>query len=87
MQGKDWSLKIEEDKEQGTCIHIIISEDVPIEGLIFKLLDEERKIITETEVVNREICLCTSLARPEFAQLGDDVRYVDGSGKEYYHIK
>jgi hypothetical protein len=52
----------------------------------FKLLDEERKIITETQIVSREICLCTSLARPEFVQLGKVFKYVDGSGKEFYKL-
>ena len=84
MLNKDWSLKTEENKDKGTCIHIIINEDVSIEGLVFKLLDEERKIIVETEVVDREICLCTSLSRPEFVQLGDSVKYVENSGKEFY---
>jgi hypothetical protein len=87
MKNKDWSLTTEENKEHGTCIHIIINKDVPIEGLMFKLLDEERKLITSTKVLTREIYLCTSLAKPEFAQLDDCVKYVEGSGKDYYKQK
>ena len=86
MLNKDWSLKTEENKDKGTCIHIIINEDVSIEGLVFKLLDEERKIITETQVVSRDICMCVSLSTPEFVQIGDSVKYVDGSGVDFYNI-
>lgn len=84
MQNKDWTLKVEEHKEHGTCIHVIINDDVCIENLMFKLLDHERKLITVSKVTSREIYLCTSLAKPEFVELGDCVKYVTGSGKEFY---
>ncbi len=87
MQHKDWSLKVEENKELGTCIHININDGVVIDGLMFELLDDERKIITSMKVLNKEIYLCVSLAKPEFAKLGDSVKYVDGSGKEFYKNK
>lgn len=84
MQNKDWVLKVEEHKDYGTCIHVIINDNVPIDNLVFRLLDEDRKPIAVTKVASREIYLCTSLAKPEFAELGDSVKYVEGSGKEFY---
>jgi hypothetical protein len=75
---------VEEVEGKGTCVHVVINEDVSIEGLEFKLLDDERKVINSMKVNSREIYLCVSLAKPEFVQLGDSVKYVDGSGKEVY---
>lgn len=84
MNNNNWSLNVEEVEGKGTCVHVVINKDVSIDNLEFKLLDDERKIINSMLVNNREIYLCVSLAKPEFVQLGDSVKYVSGSGSEYY---
>ena len=85
MHDKDWSLKTE-NNEKGTCVHVIINDDVKIEGLVFSLIDEQRHVITTIKVSSREIYMCTDLATPTFVMLGECVKYVDGSGYETYHL-
>jgi len=81
----DWTLltEVKEDNEE-TCVHAIINDDVDINKLDFLLLDEERKLIVKLKVTSREIYFCTTIGKPMFAQLGDDVKYVEGSGAETY---
>lgn len=50
----------------------------------FSLIDEERKVMVKTKVTSREIYICCNIKKPTFAQLGDCVKYVDGSGFETY---
>jgi len=97
MQAKDWTLKTEVHEEYGTCVHVTINEKVNIDGLMFRLLDDERKVISSVKVKSRDICLCVNLAKPEFVSLvypeeehgkikyvDKNVKYVDGSGCDFY---
>jgi hypothetical protein len=63
VDSNNWSLNVEEVEGKGTCVHVVIKKDVSIEGLEFKLLDDERKIINSMLVNNRDIYLCVSLAK------------------------
>jgi hypothetical protein len=80
----DWHLLTEVKDNEETCVHAIINDDVDINKLDFLLLDEERKLIVKLKVTSREIYFCTTIGKPMFAQLGDDVKYVEGSGAETY---
>lgn len=83
---KDWTINTE-TKDGQTCVHAHISDSLDISGLEFSLLDEERKLIVRMKVNAHEIYFCTTIGEPMFAQLGDCVKYVDGSGAEFYKEK
>ena len=83
MLDKDWTIRAEEN-EHGKCVHVLINEEVDISDLMFSLLDDERRLITNMKVTNREIYLCSNTDRPEYAQLGNCVKYVLGTGAETY---
>lgn len=80
---KDWSIKTE-IKDDQTCIHAHINKDLDLNGLIFSLLDDERKLIIKLKVTDYEIYFCTAIGKPMFAQLGDNVKFVEGTGAETY---
>ena len=82
----DWSVKVETNEDE-TCVHAHLKPELDITDLNFLLLDEERKLIVRVKVTSHEINFCTYVGNPIFAQLGDCVKYVDGSGVDYYHIK
>lgn len=71
-------------KEGETCVHIHIVESLDITNLELLILDEDRKPIVRMKVMDREIYFCMMIGNPMFAQLGDCIRYVDGSGSEFY---
>jgi hypothetical protein len=79
---KDWSVFV--DSESEMCVHAHIADSVDISNLEFSLIDEERKVMVKTKVTSREIYICCNIKKPTFAQLGDCVKYVDGSGFETY---
>ena len=79
----DWTIRTEVKDEQ-TCIHAVINDDVDITGLEFILLDDERKLIIKLKVTHRDIYFCTAVGNPMFAQLGGDTKYVSGSGADFY---
>ena len=83
---KDWSINTE-TKDGQTCVHAQIATSLDISGLEFSLLDEERKLIMRMKVNSHEIYFCTAIGEPMFAQLGDSVKYVDGSGADFYKEK
>jgi len=83
----DWSVK-PEIKDEHTCIHVVISTKLDFTKLDFTLLDENRIPIVIMRVTNCEIYFCVpSIGRPMFAQLGDSVKYITGSGAEAYKNK
>jgi hypothetical protein len=86
IANKDWSINTE-TKDGQTCVHAHISDSLDISGLEFSLLDEERKLIVRMKVNSHEIYFCTAIGEPMFAQLGDSVKYVDGSGADFYKEK
>lgn len=81
MKLQDWTVKI----ENGNCVHVYINEDQNIEGLEFTLINDTRIPIMKMKVTNHEIYICSQIEKPMFAQLGNCVKYVDGSGTEYYN--
>jgi hypothetical protein len=83
ISNKDWTVFI--DSESEMCVHVHITDELDISNLEFSLIDEERKVMVKTKVTSREIYLCCNIKKPTFAQLGDCVKYVDGSGTETYY--
>jgi len=79
---KDWSVFV--DRESEMCVHAHLEDSVDISNLEFSLIDDERKVMVKTKVTSREIYICCNIKKPTFAQLGDCVKYVDGSGFETY---
>ena len=79
---KNWSVAVDENSD--TCVHVHIADDIDITNLEFSLIDDERKSLVKMKVTCREIYLCCNIKKPTFAQLGDCVKYVDGTGHETY---
>jgi hypothetical protein len=83
MKLQSWSAKAIDDN----CVDITISEDIDISDLSFSLFNETRSLIMKIKVTDRHFNVCSQNSRPTFVQLGDSVRYVEGSGYEAYEIK
>lgn len=80
MQQKDWDVQAEGDE----CVHISISEEVALIDEDLVLLSETRTPIVKMKVNTREIFLCCHTEKPMFVQIGHSVKYVTGSGSEFY---
>jgi hypothetical protein len=81
MLGKEWQVVAESDE----CVLVTINEDVDIENLELTLISDIRIPIVKLKVNSREIHICSHTEKPMFAQLGNSVKYVKGSGKSMYN--
>jgi hypothetical protein len=77
---KDWQVIAESDE----CVLVTIDESVDINGLELTLISDTRTPILKLKVTCREIHICSHTEKPMFAQLGNSVKYVKGSGKSMY---
>lgn len=80
MNCNDWEVIAETDE----CVLVTISKDVPLDGLELTLINDVRIPILKLKVNNREIHICSHTEKPMFAQIGNSVKYVTGSGKAMY---
>jgi hypothetical protein len=80
MELHDWDVKTEGD----SCVHITINEDIDIKDMDLVLLSETRTPIIKMKVSSRDIFLCCHIEKPMFAQIGHSVKYVSGSGGDFY---
>jgi hypothetical protein len=80
MNSNDWTVTAETDE----CVLVTINDDVPLEGLELTLINDVRTPIVKLKVNSREIHICSHTEKPMFAQLGNSVQYVKGSGKSMY---
>ena len=80
MKNGSWSVTA--DTEQ--CVHIIIEDSVDITDLELTLISDVRIPILKMKVNSRDIHICTHTEKPMFAQLGNSVKYITGSGKNSY---
>jgi hypothetical protein len=81
MLGKEWHVIAESDE----CVLVTIGDDVDLEGLELTLISDVRIPIVKLKVNSREIHICSHTEKPMFAQLGNSVKYVKGSGKSMYN--
>jgi hypothetical protein len=63
---------------------IQIGEDIDLTDLELTLISDTRTPIVKLKVNMREIHICSHTEKPMFAQLGNSVKYVKGSGKSMY---
>ncbi len=81
---EDWKARC----DGKDCVEIKIHESLDIEGAKIKFLGKDREALVEMKVTNRDIHLCLNIGNPTFVELhtksGVSVRYIEGSGKEYY---
>jgi hypothetical protein len=81
---KDWKVSIVNDN----CIKISIDPDLSIKGCLIKILGSERNLLTSIEPDSLETEFCAYTGRPMFVELhtpeGVSVKYVEGSGKDFY---
>lgn len=80
MLSKEWEVVAESDQ----CVLVTIGEDVDIEGLELILISDVRIPIVKLKVNSRKIQICSHTQKPMFAQLGNSVKYVKGSGSSMY---
>lgn len=80
MNQKDWDVQAEGDE----CVHITINENVLLTDIDLVLLSETRTPIIKMKVNTRDIFLCCHTEKPMFVQIGHSVKYVTGSGGEFY---
>jgi hypothetical protein len=81
MINNEWQVVAESDE----CVFITIDESVDLEGLELTLINDVRIPIVKLKVNSREIHICSHTEKPMFAQLGNSVKYVKGSGKSMYN--
>jgi len=77
---KDWHVQT----EGNACVHITINKDVLLTDVELVLLNENRTPIIKMKVRNRDIFLCCHTENPMFVQIGHSVKYVTGSGADFY---
>ena len=81
---KDWKVSVINDN----CIKISIDPDLPLEEISIKVLGSERNLLDMIKPESFEIEFCSYTGRPMFVELrtssGVSVRYVEGSGKDFY---
>jgi hypothetical protein len=80
MSGKEWQVVAESDE----CVIVTINNDVDISNLELTLINDVRIPIVKLKVDSRKIHICSHTEKPMFAQLGNSVKYVTGSGKSMY---
>jgi hypothetical protein len=80
MKQQDWCVQAEGDE----CVHITINDDVLLTDMDLVLLSETRTPIIKMKVNTREIFLCCHTEKPMFVQIGHSVKYVTGSGGDFY---
>lgn len=83
MKLSDWNVEsLDHD-----CVKVTIKQDVSIDDTTLTLFNENRIPLVKMKVDSREIHLCCHVERPMFIQVGDSVKYVNGSGYEAYEEK
>ena len=80
MELKDWHVQT----EGNACVHITINKDVLLTDVELVLLNENRTPIIKMKVRNRDIFLCCHTENPMFVQIEHSVKYVTGSGADFY---
>jgi hypothetical protein len=80
MEHKNWSVQAEGDD----CVHITINEGIDLKDMDLVLLNETRTPILKMKINSRDIVLCCHTENPIFAQIGHSVKYVLGSGNDFY---
>jgi len=80
MLGNEWEVVAESDE----CVLVTIDDEVNIEGLELILISDVRIPIVKLKINSREIHICSHTEKPMFAQIGNSVKYVKGSGKSMY---
>jgi hypothetical protein len=80
MLGKEWSVVAETDE----CVLVTIDDSVSLDGLELTLINDVRIPIIKLKINSREIHICSHTNKPMFAQIGNCVKYVEGSGKSMY---
>lgn len=80
MLNSDWDVIAETEE----CVLVTISDSVSIDNLELVLISDTRQPIVKLKVNSREIHICSHTEKPMFAQLGNSVKYVSGSGKSMY---
>jgi hypothetical protein len=66
------------------CIELNIDESVDLTDLTLSILNETRTLVLKLKLSSHHVSLCLPSCNPMFAQIGSQVKYVKGSGSEYY---
>jgi hypothetical protein len=81
MTGSEWEVTAENDN----CVLVKIDEGVDLTDLELTLISDIRMPIVKLKITTREIHICSHTEKPMFAQIGNSVKYVKGSGSSMYN--
>jgi len=81
MTGSEWEVTAENDN----CVLVKIGESVDLTDLELTLISDIRMPIVKLKITTREIHICSHTEKPMFAQIGNSVKYVKGSGSSMYN--
>ena len=81
MTGSEWEVIAENDN----CVLVKIDEGVDLTDLELTLISDIRMPIVKLKIATREIHICSHTEKPMFAQIGNSVKYVKGSGSSMYN--
>jgi hypothetical protein len=65
-------------------IHLAIQDVIDITDLSLTFISDVRIPITTFKITSYNMVFPFNVCKPTFAQLGDSVKYVTGSGNEFY---
>ena len=85
VKSKNWSAEAESEK----CVRVKIDDDISIDYLKMKIIDEERKVLLDEDVISHNSCFCFPTGRPIYVELyqkGElpSMKYVHLSGFDFY---
>lgn len=75
-------------KKCDNCIEILIKDDVDLNDLMIKILGKDRNLLVKITNPKHKTEVCLYTGSPMFVEVtnhfGSVVKYVEGSGDEYY---
>lgn len=75
-----WDILVDD----GGMVHLDIDDIIDVNDLTLTLISDVRIPITSLKVTSHNMSFPMNVCKPTFAQLGDSVKYVTGSGNEFY---
>lgn len=80
IKDSDWRVFA----DGGDCVHVSINDGVDISDQELLILSDIRSQMVKLKLTDREINICALTDKPMFAQIGHSVKYINGSGRQFY---
>lgn len=75
-----WDISVDAEG----MVHLDIDDVIDIDDLTLTLISDVRIPIISLKVTSYHMLFPMNICKPTFGQLGDSVKYVSGSGNEFY---